>query len=488
MKNNQAEQSSNHIPVVSISYLERRWLLFLLDFLAVNGGFVLSLYFRDDYLLSWTLLGQNPEWFLLLNVLWFSLGHLFQVYDIERAGQPQTAYVPVLSAGLLAVVVFNAIPYIPPSLPTSRQPLFLTILLPLFFQFVGRSVYLLIFAQARFRRRLIILGAGWAGRTIYRALHEHARTLYEVVGFIDDDLQKAGTSVEIHHNDSGESLEQMVAADVMGKSEDLLRLIADYKVTTVALAITRDVGGELYQVLNDCLQREIEVIPMPLLYEQLTGKVPVEHIGDHWSVAMPLEQPGTRLIWHAGKRIFDILWSSLGLLFLGILFPFIALAIKLDSPGPILYSQKRMGRYGKPYRVFKFRSMVEDAEKGQAVWAKINDTRVTRIGRVLRRTHIDEFPQFWNIFKGEMSVVGPRPERPEFINQLAEEIPFYRVRLAVKPGMAGWALIHQGYGASKEDALKKLQYDLYYIKHQSFGLDVFILWRTFIDALSFRGR
>jgi len=140
---------------------------------------------------------------------------------------------------------------------------------------------------------------------------------------------------------------------------------------------------------------------------------------------MPLEQPGTRLIWHAGKRIFDILWSSLGLLFLGIFFPFIALAIKLDSPGPILYSQKRMGRYGKPYRVYKFRSMVEDVEKGQAVWAKINDTRVTRIGRVLRKTHIDEFPQFWNIFKGEMSVVGPRPERPELINQLAEEIPFF---------------------------------------------------------------
>ncbi len=488
MKSNLAEKERKDASTVTISYLERRWLLLLLDFLAINSGFVLSLYFRDDYLLSWSLLSQNPEWFVLLNGLWFFLGHLLQVYDLEKAGETQPAFVSVLSTGLISIIIFNLIPYLPPTLPPSRQPLFLTILLPLFFLILGRSLYLLIFAQSRFRRRLIILGAGWAGRTIYRALHEHAQTLYEVVGFIDDDLQKIGTSVEIHHNDSGQSLEQLVAAEVKGKSGDLLDLIADYKVTTVVLAITRNVGGELYQVLNDCLQREIAVIPMPLLYEQLTGKVPVEHIGDHWSVAMPLEQPGTRLIWHAGKRTFDILWSSLGLLFLALLFPFIAMAIKLDSPGPILYTQKRLGRYGKQIRVYKFRSMVEDAEKDQAVWAKINDTRVTRVGRVLRRTHIDEFPQFWNIFKGEMSVVGPRPERPEFINELAEKIPFYRVRLAAKPGMAGWALIHQGYGASKDDALKKLQYDLYYIKHQSFWLDVFVLWRTFIDALTFRGR
>jgi len=256
----------------------------------------------------------------------------------------------------------------------------------------------------------------------------------------------------------------------------------------IVLSITHNVSGELYQVLTDSLQQGVEVVPMPLLHEQITGKVPVEHIGDHWSVAMPLEQLGTRLIWHAGKRIFDIFWSSLGLLLLGLLYPFIALAIKLDSEGPILYTQKRMGQGGKQFRVFKFRSMVKDAEKDQAVWATIDDTRVTRVGRILRRTHIDEFPQFWAIFKGEMSVVGPRPERPEFINELAEEIPFYRVRLAVKPGMAGWALIHQGYGASKDDSLIKLQYDLYYIKHQSIWLDVYILWRTFIDALTFRGR
>ena len=170
------------------------------------------------------------------------------------------------------------------------------------------------------------------------------------------------------------------------------------------------------------------------------------------------------------------------------LIPFIAFAIYIDSPGPIFYAQERVGRYGKIFKVYKFRSMVTDAEKGGAVWAEKNDARTTRVGRFLRKVHIDEFPQFINILRGEMSVVGPRPERPEFVEELGNEIPFYRVRHAVKPGMAGWGLVNQGYGSSKKDALVKLQYDLYYIKHQSLWLDFVILAQTVKDALSLGGR
>ncbi|MEA3349400.1 MAG: sugar transferase, partial [Chloroflexota bacterium] len=246
--------------------------------------------------------------------------------------------------------------------------------------------------------------------------------------------------------------------------------------------------GNLLQVLTDSLQQGIEILPMPVLYEQLTGKVPVEHIGDHWSVSMPIEHPGTRAFSHFSKRIFDIIWASLGLIFLAATFPILAAAIYLDSPGPIFYTQERVGRHGRIYQVYKFRSMIPDAERGKAIWAKFGDERVTRVGRILRKMHLDEFPQFINILKGEMSVVGPRPERPEFVEELTQEIPFYKVRLAVKPGMAGWGLVNQGYGASIEDALVKLQYDLYYIKHQSLWLDLVILGRTFLDAFSFGGR
>jgi len=473
---------------LSISYLERRWLLYLLDGLAINSGFILSLHFREDYNLTWQLLMDHPEWFLLLNGMWYFLGYLLQLYDIERAGHLRTAHFPVVGAGFLVTVLYNFIPYLPPRLPLSRQPLLIALFLPVLLLFIGRSLSLLIFTQGRFRRRLLILGAGWAGRTVFQALTEHARTIFKVVGFIDDDIEKIGQKVEISRDDSGRDLCEAVSTQILGTSQDILKLIPQHNVSTLVLAITWDVSGELYQVLNDCLQREVEVIPMPLLYEQLTGKVPVEHIGDHWSISMPLVQPGTRIAWHALKRIFDLFWSSLGMIFLALVFPFIALAIKLESRGPVLYTQERVGKNGKVFRVFKFRSMVEDAEIDQAVWAQKDDPRITRVGMILRKTHLDEFPQFWNILKGDMSVVGPRPERPEFINELAEEIPFYRVRLASKPGMAGWGLIHQGYGASKKDALEKLQYDLYYIKHQSFWLDLYILWRTVIDSLSLGGR
>lgn len=472
----------------SISYLERRWLLVSLDLLAINGGFILSLHLRSDYELSWQLLSRNPIWFLLLNGLWFFVGYLFQVYDLEKAGRFDSAFPNSLGAGILSVILFNLIPYLPPSLPPSRQPLFITLFLPLLFLSGSRAIYLLVFAQDIFRRRVVILGAGWAGETIFRALNDHARSIYELVGFIDDDPEKQGKMIRVTHKESGGGLEEPAAIPVIGDSEDLIDIIIHNRVTMVVLSITYDVSGELYQVLTNCLQEGVEVVPMPVLYEQLTGKVPVQHVGEHWSVAMPLEHPGTRVIWHVIKRLFDLFWALLGLIFLCLIFPFVAAAIYLDSPGPIIYGQGRSGRNGKPFWVYKFRTMIPNAEKHGAVWAEENDPRVTRVGRFLRRTHIDEFLQFINILKGEMSVVGPRPERPEFVDELAEEIPFYRVRLAVKPGMAGWGLIHQGYGASKEDALEKLQYDLYYIKHQSLWLDIYILVKTFWDAITFGGR
>jgi exopolysaccharide biosynthesis polyprenyl glycosylphosphotransferase len=254
-------------------------------------------------------------------------------------------------------------------------------------------------------------------------------------------------------------------------------------------AITDEVDGELLQILVDCLEHGVNILPMPVLYERLTGRVPVHHVGENWYVAMPLHHPGTGALWPLVKRGFDLLSAGVGALLLSLALPFIAAAIYIDSPGPIFYTQERVGKGGKRFKVYKFRSMIPEAEKGgKAVWAKENDDRVTRVGRILRKMHVDEFPQFFNILKGEMSAVGPRPERPAFVEELAEEIPFYRVRHAVKPGMAGWGLVKQGYGSSKEDAMLKLQYDLYYIKHQSLWLDTVILLKTVADTLTFGGR
>jgi exopolysaccharide biosynthesis polyprenyl glycosylphosphotransferase len=473
---------------LSISYLERRWLLILLDLAAVNGGFLLGLQVRPDYVLEWQLLSNHPIWLIYLNALWLFVGYFFQIYNLETAGKLKTSLRSIWGAGLVSLLIYSFTPYLTPVLSPSRFPFYVSIFFPLFLLTIVRSVYGWIFSRNIFNRKVLIIGAGWAGRIISKAIIDHGSHVYEVVGFMDDDPEKIGKTIEVEVDEVVEDQESKIQIPVLGGRENLTELITEKNISTVVLAITRGVSGEMLQLITDSLQQGIEILPMPVLYEELTGKVPVEHIGDQWSVSIPLDHPGTGAVWHLSKRIFDLIWSMIGFLGLILIFPLISLAIILDTPGPILYSQERMGRNGKVFKVYKFRSMVTDAEQSGPVWAEENDPRITRVGKLLRKTHLDEFPQFVNILKGDMSVVGPRPERPEFIADLAQEIPFYRVRLAVKHGMAGWGLIHQGYGSSQEDALDKLQYDLYYIKHQSLWLDFYILLRTIFDAVTLGGR
>jgi len=482
---NQGKQNKEQF---SLSNTDRHLLLVFFDLFALNGGFLLSLSYRQDYELNWILIKDNPVWFLLLNGLWFSVGYFFQIYNLEKAGRFDSAFLRVLSAGFLTVGIFNFIPYLPPVLPPSRQPLFISVLLPVVLLFFWRGLYNFGIRSVIKQSRVLIIGAGRAGKVICRALHDQTQMVYQVVGFIDDDPQKIRDLIAIDLKDNGEKLETPVFFSVLGTSEKLLEIVSQQGVTIIVLAVTSKMSGKLYQVLSDSMQQGVQIVPMPMLYEQITGKVPVEFIGDQWSVAMPLIHRGQTRIWRVIKRIFDLIWVFWGLIFLAAAFPWIAAAIYLDSPGPIIYHQKRFGKNGIPFKMYKFRSMIIEAERGKAVWAEKNDPRITRVGKFLRKMHLDEFPQFINIIKGEMSVVGPRPERPQIVEQLSEQIPFYRVRHAVKPGMAGWGLIHHGYGASVEDASVKLQYDLYYIKNQSLWLDLYILSKTLINAIGFKGR
>ena len=475
---------------------ERRLLLMGLDLLAMNGALLLALALRPGHNLDWGLLIDHPLWFLLLSVLWFPLAHAFDAYDLRVAGRMSTAAPAVLKGGLLTALIYLLIPFLTPALPARRLALAAFPVLAIALLLAGRGLYVLVLAQPFFQRRTLIIGAGWAGHTILKALLQHGDGTFHILGFVDDDPAKQGRMVTGGQGDKGtrrqgDSPPHPISPSpclVLGDRYVLKDLIAQHQATTLILAITHEVNGELLQILMDCLELGVEIIPMPVLYEQLTGRVPVEHVGGNWYVAMPIHHRGTGTLWPMIKRLMDVVLASIGLFLLGLVTPFIVAAIYLDCPGPIFYRQVRVGKGGHIFRVYKFRSMVPDAEKGKAVWAEKHDPRVTRVGRILRRTHVDEFPQFLNILKGEMSAVGPRPERPEFVEELAQEIPFYRVRHAVKPGMAGWGLVKQGYGASKEDALLKLQYDLYYIKHQSPWLDIVILLKTILDTLTLGGR
>lgn len=480
---------------------ERRILLHFLDLAALNGALLLYLHLRPDpdqlgsgfagSPMGWRLLLAQPIWFLLISALWLPIAHAFDAYRTRTASDVHESAVAAAKAAIATVIVYLLIPYMTPTLPPSRWYLGSFAVLTLSFVVGIRVLYAMVMARPYFDRPTLIVGAGWAGRTITQVILREGEGVYRIVGFIDDDPDKLGARVRPPETDDDRAdvtpLDRH-AFTVLGDRIRLRELVEAHDVRSIVLAITGEIDPEMFEALNDCLEAGVEILPMPRLHEQLTGRVPVEHVGGHWHIVMPLEHPGSGAVWPLVKRTTDVVLASVGLVLLGLALPFIALAIYLDSPGPIFYTQKRVGRGGTVYDLFKFRSMQPEAEENKAVWARPDDPRVTRVGRLLRKTHVDEFPQFLNILRGEMSAVGPRPERPDFLEELTAEIPFYSVRHAAKPGMAGWALVNLGYGASKRDTVLKLQYDLYYIKHQSLWLDFIILLKTFAHSLGLQGR
>jgi sugar transferase (PEP-CTERM system associated) len=293
-----------------------------------------------------------------------------------------------------------------------------------------------------------------------------------VSGFVGDDPDLVGVSI--------------VNPKVIGLGDDIQRVVDENRVDKVVIAI-QDRRGRL--PINDLLalkMRGVEIQEATSLYEHLTGKIALENLKPSWMIfnegfevsrAMQLQ-----------KEVISFAVSlTLLLLFLPLL-PLIALLIKLDSRGPVFHGQERVGQDGRTFMLWKFRSMQQDAEqKTGPVWAGLDDQRVTRVGKYLRRTRLDEIPQLFSVLKGEMSLVGPRPERPHFVKQLSEIIPFYNLRHSVKPGITGWAQINYRYGSSVEDAVEKLQYDLFYIKNMSWLLDIMIIFNTAKTVLVGKG-
>ena len=228
---------------------------------------------------------------------------------------------------------------------------------------------------------------------------------------------------------------------------------------------------------------------MPSLYEELLNRVPIHHLESEWLIRSFVNDARVGGFYELAKRLLDILVALAGLGICILLTPFTAILILLDSGFPILYNQIRSGKSGKSYNIYKFRTMCQDAEKdGKVQVTHEHDERITRVGGILRRTHIDELPQFWNVLRGDMSIVGPRAERPELIIEYQKHIPLYRARLLVKPGITGWAQINYGYSATIAQTVVKLEYDLYYIKHRNILMDILIILRTMTQVIGFRGR
>ena len=340
---------------------------------------------------------------------------------------------------------------------------------------VWRFVYINVFTASQFLRRVLLVGGGETGQIILKILKTLHPQPFIVVGIIDDDPGKIGTEIENY--------------TVLGGSDKLLELIYSLEITDLIVAISGKMQGSMFQALLDAQEKGAEITRMPVVYEELLHRVPIRYLEADWILRSFVDQAKVDMFTEMTKRLMDIILAIIGILMILPMLPFISLAITLDSGFPIFYLQKRMGRNGILYNIFKFRTMRQDAEaNGQPQWAEENDSRTTRVGTILRKTHLDEFPQFINVLKGEMSIVGPRAERPELVEWFQQHVPFYRARLLVRPGITGWAQVNQQYAATIDETIEKLEYDLYYIKHRSLGMDIRTMLRTPALILGFRGR
>jgi sugar transferase (PEP-CTERM system associated) len=449
-------------------YVSQRHLtVFVGELLLITGsmGFVLHHYSPDDDLPTAFWKGA------VVSVLCMLCLYYNDLYDLTIVRTTREVFIRLLqsvgSALILIALLYLIVPWLMvadgASLPAFA--LFLTGIL------AWRLVFNHVTRLRSFGERVLIVGTDTTAQTIARQIRGQEDFAYDVVGFIDEDASRVMQSIGDWR--------------VLGTPDDIERVVARHAVDRLVVAMSDRRGRLPVRALLRSKLRGIRVEDANTVYERLTGKLLVEDLRPSWLIFSD-DYSASRWT-RRSKRAFDVVLAMVGLV---LSIPFMALtaiAVWLESGSPVLYRQDRVGENGRVFTLYKFRSMRKDAEQGTPVWAQAEDERVTLVGRFIRQTRLDELPQFWNVLRGDMSFIGPRPERPFFVNQLAEQIPFYEQRHAVKPGLTGWAQVKYRYGASFEDSLEKLRYDLYYVKHLSIPFDLTILFDTVKVVLFAKG-
>jgi sugar transferase (PEP-CTERM system associated) len=389
------------------------------------------------------------------------------LYDLTVVHSSRELLIRLLQATGSASIIIALLYLVMPWLALGHD-IFVSSLVTFLIAIVGwRLVFNRLAYAPHLEERVLIVGTGPIARMIAREMQARHDFGYRVVGFVSHQQHEYGREDRT----------------VIGTAEEIPRLVTNLHVDRIVVGISDRRGHLPTAELLEAKLSGTRVEDATTTYERLTGKILVDNLKPSWLIFSDgfVVSRWARLL----KRAMDLVLASLTFAVSLPLMVLTALAVYLDSDGPILYCQERVGENGRLFTVYKFRSMRTDAESGTPVWASDDDERVTRVGRVIRKTRLDELPQLWNVIQGDMSFVGPRPERPYFVEQLAREIPFYQQRHSVKPGVTGWAQIKYRYGSSIEDAIEKLRYDLYYIKHVSIALDLSILFDT-VKVILFR--
>jgi len=406
--------------------------------------------------------------------------HLMDTYDFDRNTKKREIFINTLLSAATSFFLLSIIYYIDPAIMLGRGILLISIVFFAILQYCWHVVFYLVgHHNPRFCRRVLVLGTGPLASQVGEFCSSHDRN-FVLAGYASCNCNGANENER-----QGENI--VVSPDlIVGCADDLMAAMLKAQADLIVVALSERRGVFPLRDVLRCKLNGLEVMDAPSFYELVHGKLMLEHITPSWIIF----STGFRrsIYFNLCKRYIDVVLSLTGLFLTLPFFPIIALAIKFDSAGPVFFKQVRVGNKEKMFNLYKFRTMCQDAEeKSGAIWAAKNDPRVTKLGSLFRKSRIDEIPQLYNVLKGDMSFVGPRPERPEFVEKLKQVIPYYSKRHFIKPGLTGWAQVRYPYGATVEDAIEKLRYDLFYIKNLSPFLDTLIFFETIKVVLFGRG-
>ncbi len=452
---------------------ERKVLLRIFDVVSVLISlYLVGIAFNFNY---FNISATNFYWTIVLGIYLNFIGSVFEMYNLQVASNQFQVIKSIILTSSITVLVYLLTPVFTPVLPTNRIQILIFYIAIFLALFIWRMIYVRFFASNRFSKKVILICDKEQLKELVFGL-ESADPHYRVLGFVNSDSANTRTpeNIKIKNIDIN-NLEQFVKKNSISE-------------VVVASQKTDGITVNLYSQLINLLENGYIIREYTQVYENLTQRIPVQYVSRDFYRYFPFSRSNQNHFYLIMVRLFEVGLSLLGLIIGTLLLPLIVIGNLFGNRGKLFYTQERVGKNGKVFNIIKFRTMVKNAEKEGAVFATTNDSRVTKFGRILRKSRMDEFPQFINILKGDMAVIGPRPERPVFVKEIAEVMPFYETRHVIKPGLTGWAQVNYSYGETIDDSLIKLQYDLYYIKHRSLFLDVNIIFKTLSTVLLYRGQ
>jgi exopolysaccharide biosynthesis polyprenyl glycosylphosphotransferase len=417
----------------------------------------------------------NFYWTIVLGLYLNFIGSVFEMYNLQVASNQFQIIKSIILTSSTTVLIYLLTPIYTPVLPTNRLQILIFFIAIFTALFTWRIIYVRFFASNRFLKKVILICDKEQVKELVAGL-ENADPHYRVLGYINSDSSDESTI----------SFANIKNIEI----NDLEKFVKEFSISEVVIASQKTDGitVKLYNQLIHLLENGFIIREYTQVYENITQRIPVQYVSRDFYRFFPFSRSNQNHLYLIIVRFVEIIFALIGLVIGAILIPLVFIGNMIGNEGRLFYTQERVGKNGKIFRIVKFRTMIKNAEKSGAVFATTNDSRVTPFGKILRKSRIDEFPQFYNILKGEMAVIGPRPERPVFVHEIAEVMPFYETRHVIKPGLTGWAQVNYSYGATIEDSLIKLQYDLYYIKHRSLFLDFNIIFKTISTVLFYRGQ